>query len=225
MMLLSMMWLYCSDTYMPLLTMIVYLVLWSRIAKKELLLFCYLLFNTVLFAITNVMADKGANNLFLYHFYSLFEFAALTWYILRSLLRKNLIVVGSIIIGYAVLWGLNIVFYESLDMYNSNSLTLGGFLLLLQSMYYMLQLSKSDEILYFQRLPTFWIVSGFLVSYAISTLAVLTYKWYVAPDDNKEANRIWIIVSVANIVKFGLIIIGLICYKRPKQFTRQPLLL
>lgn len=220
-----MMWLYYSDTYMPLLTMVIYFVLWSSISKKELLLFWYLLFNTVLFAITNLMADKGANNLFLYHFYSLAEFGALTWYILRMLLRKNVKLVLSIIFVYGILWGLNIVFYESLDMYNSNSLTLAGFLLLLQSMYYMLQLSKSDEILYFQRLPTFWIVSGFLVSYAISTLAVLAYKWYVSPGDNKEANRIWIIVSVAIIVKFGLIIIGLICYKRPRQYTRQPHLL
>jgi len=218
-------WLFYSDTYMPLLALVTYLLLWNKIGKQELILFCYLVLNVVLFYITNVMAQKGMHNVFLYHFYSLAEMGLISYYILRGLLKKSLKLVIIFVAAYFVLWLLNVLFLESLREFNSNSLTLANFLLLLLSMYYMLELSKKDEILYFQRLPTFWIISGFLVGCAISTLSIVVYRFFYQQGRKVEAELAWVIVAVAIIIKFALITIGLLCYKRPRQYTRHSHLL
>lgn len=218
-------WLFYSDTYMPLLALVTYLLLWNKIGKKELILFYYLALNVVLFYITNVMAQKGIHNVFLYHFYSLTEMAIISFYILRGLLGKSLKLVISLVAGYFILWILNILFLEPLTQFNSNSLTLTNFLLLLLAMYYMLELSKKDEILYFQRLPTFWIVSGFLVGCAISTLSIVAYRFFTLQGRKSEGELAWVIVAVAIIIKFALITIGLLCYKRPRHYTRHSHLL
>lgn len=218
-------WLFYSDTYMPLLALVTYLLLWNKIGKQELILFCYLVLNVVLFYITNVMAQKGIHNVFLYHFYSLAEMGLISYYILIGLLKKPLKLVVILVGAYFILWLLNILYLERLTEFNSNSLTLTNFLLLLLAMYYMLELSKKDEILYFQRLPTFWIVSGFLVGCAISTLSIVVYRFFSLEGRKVEAELAWVIVAVAIIIKFALITIGLLCYKRPRQYTRHSHLL
>lgn len=218
-------WLFYSDTYMPLLALVTYLLLWNKIGKQELILFCYLVLNVVLFYITNVMAQKGIHNVFLYHFYSLAEMGLISYYILIGLLKKPLKLVVVLVGAYFILWLLNILYLERLTEFNSNSLTLTNFLLLLLAMYYMLELSKKDEILYFQRLPTFWIVSGFLVGCAISTLSIVVYRFFSLEGRKVEAELAWVIVAVAIIIKFALITIGLLCYKRPRQYTRHSHLL
>jgi hypothetical protein len=171
------------------------------------------------------MAQKGIHNVFLYHFYSLAEMGLISYYILIGLLKKPLKLVVILVGAYFILWLLNILYLERLTEFNSNSLTLTNFLLLLLAMYYMLELSKKDEILYFQRLPTFWIVSGFLVGCAISTLSIVVYRFFSLEGRKVEAELAWVIVAVAIIIKFALITIGLLCYKRPRQYTRHSHLL
>lgn len=213
-------WLFYSDTYMPLLTAIVFLCRWKVIDKKERIILVYTLYNFILFGYSNILAVKSINNLFLYHINTLLEFSLLTWYITRQKLNLRAGWVLLVIAAYAVLWVLNILFLEPLSMFNSNSVTVACFLLLLQSMYYMLDLSTRDEILYFHRLPAFWIISGVLVSCAISTLTMMAYKVYV--EDRGEAEKIWIIAAASIIIKFVPVIVGLLCFQRSFQHTQPP---
>src|SRR6476660_219597 len=137
-----------SDTYLPLLTLIVYILNWRKIAKQELILFFYLVVNVILFGITNLLADRGINNLFLYHLYSLLDLIAVTYYLSVVLLKRNRLFY-SIAIGYSCFWGLNILIWESLSSFNSNAASLANLIILILSMYYLLQLSKSEDILNF----------------------------------------------------------------------------
>jgi hypothetical protein len=128
-----------------------------------------------------------------------------------------------ITIGYFLLWVANILFLESIEDMNANSAVLEYTILLLLCMTYFLQLAKRDEILYFQKLPTFWIVSGFLVYCALSLLIQMSYKYFVAHGVVEEAKRVWPVMFVAIIAKFVLISVGLLCYKR--SYSSRPLLL
>jgi len=81
-------------------------------------------------------------------------------------------------------------------------------------MLYVLQLTKSDEILYFQKVPSFWFVTAFLVSSALSIPLMIKYSFYTGnPKNFSEGNNLWGIMDLTYIIKFVLICVGMLCYK------------
>ncbi len=207
-------WFGYSDTYMPLLALLVYIVLWKRIDKREMILFFYLIFCFLVFGMSNVLGTRRIHNLFLYHLFSLGELLTIAYYIIRVVLKKKPLYFWLIASGYSVFFVVNIVLWESLDTFNSNSAALSNLILLILAMYYMLQLSKSKEILHFQKLPSFWIVSAFLIYCSVSALVLIVYKSF-AGDTNAEGIKVWTVMLIAAILKFVFLSVGLLCYKRP----------
>lgn len=206
-------WFGFSDTYMPLLAFLVYLCLYKKIRWQEADMAFYCLFSFLLFAITNVMVVQNINNLFLYHFYSLFEVAFLGYYILKliygSKFIKPWLLVSS---GYLVYWILNIIYIEPIESFNMISSGIANLVVLFLCMVYLLGLSTRDEILYFQRMPSFWIVSGFLIFSALSLMVFITYDNF---NDSQQANLFWtVVISIATFCKFVLISVGFLCYRR-----------
>ena len=141
-----------SDTYMPLLALIVLLMVRKNIEKHNRIFFFYLAVNVVLFGITNIMAHNKINNLFLYHFYYLFELIFVSWYLTKYLIKSSrplfLIVAGC----YTLFWLIDISLWESLNVFSSLAAGLQKIIILFLCMYYMLILSRSERILNFQKL-------------------------------------------------------------------------
>ena len=162
-----------SDTYMPLIAMVVFLLLKKKIIYRERLIFLYLLVNILVFATTNILALNKITNIFLYHFYALFELIFVTWFFNKVMLKKSLLSFYIISGFYTFYWVLNILFWEPFNVFNSNSAGVANIIILILSMYYMLQLAKSEDILNFQKLPAFWFASAFLTSCAVSVLGVV----------------------------------------------------
>lgn len=214
-----------SDFYMPVITSVICIGLWKLIVRKEAMIILYCLFNTVLFAIADVLQLKSINNLPLYHLSSLSELWLVSFYLLKKITGKNFSsAFWAINIGYLIFFIANIIFFENLWVFNSNSAGLSSLVILFLCMYYLLKLSNSDEILYFQKLPSFWITSGFLIYNAVSVLVLLSYKYFTYIHLPNEGNNLWLVLSVANIVKFALIITGLLCHRK-RPVTHLPFLL
>src|SRR6266536_255191 len=154
-------WIGYGDTYMPLLTILLYMFLWKRIQYREF-----------------------------------------------------------VILLYSVFWICNIIFLEPLNSFNTTSAGITNLVILFLCMYYLLNLSKEEEILYFQKLPSFWIVSAFLIYSALSLLIFISYAYFINSNMNKEGSQIWAIISIATIIKFVLISVGLLCYKRRPSLPR-----
>jgi hypothetical protein len=204
-----------DDTYMPLLTLFVYLGLWRKIRSTELLLLIYLIINVIFGTITNVMGFYKINNLAYYHFYTLFEQWFISFYLIRKTLNSRIPKAFFLInIGFTIFWVINILGWEPLNVFNSNTAVISNLILLLLCMYYMLDLSKKEEILYFQKLPSFWIVSGFFIYSALSVLIFAVYKYYVLQNLTEEGNRIYTLIHVTTEVKYILIFVGLLCYRQ-----------
>lgn len=206
-----------SDTYMPLIAMVVFLLLKKKIIYRERLIFLYLLVNILVFATTNILALNKITNIFLYHFYALFELIFVTWFFNKVMLKKSLLSFYIISGFYTFYWVLNILFWEPFNVFNSNSAGVANIIILILSMYYMLQLAKSEDILNFQKLPAFWFASAFLTSCAVSVLGVVVYKYYQYNNSEQQLQtglKIWMLPIAGTIIKFTLIIFGLLCYKR-----------
>ena len=215
---------YTAELFMPaLFLLLVYLLRpqWDRQLRH---ITGYVSFCLVFNIIAIIFALSGINNLYLYHLFSLVEFTVLSNYLLGLILKRHFTTLFFAVSAvYLVLWVLNIIFLEPLKAFNGNTAGLSCLLLLLMCMYHLLSLSKGEEILYFQKLPSFWIVSGIMVYSALSLLSYISYAYYIYNNPGNEAIELWGIASVSSIIKFALISVGLLCYKR-KQRTSQPFL-
>lgn len=214
-----------SDFYMPFITSIICIGLWKYVIKNERTIFLYCIFNTILFTSADILSLKGSNNMLFYHINSLTELWIISFYVLRKITGKNFSAIFWIInSAYTIFFILNVTFWENWSVFNSNSAGLSSLIILFLCMYYLLKLSNTDEILYFQRLPSFWIISGFLIYNAVSILVLLSYKYFTHIHMPNEANNLWFVLSAAIIVKFALISTGLLCHRK-RQTTHLPFLL
>lgn len=204
-----------SDTIFPFFSLVVFFFLWKKIDGRENLIFTFFWLNFLLFGATNIMAAYFVNNLFLYHFYALIELWLIGYYILVRLLGKKEAWL-KVCLGYTALWLVDIFTIEPLNTFPSYSGGLSNFILIILAMIYLLRLAKSDEILYFQRIPAFWIVSAFLVSCSFIILGYVMYNFYVVNRLPELGNQIVALLYISSILKFTFIIIGLLCYRRPR---------
>lgn len=215
-----------DDFYMPLLTLLIYLLLKKMIPKKESMLFYYLIINLILGLITNIMGSYYINNLALYHFYTLFEQWFLSYYILIKIINiKEIKVYWLVNIGFTMFWIFNIFTLEHINTFNSNTSVISSLIILLLCLYYIFELSKSDDILHFQKLPSFWIISGVLFFSALSTLIFAIYKYYVLQNLVAEGIQIWSLMHFTIVIKYIMISAGLLCYKKRSSSSVQKALL
>ncbi|CAN5633540.1 hypothetical protein BH10BAC2_BH10BAC2_14220 [soil metagenome] len=185
----------------------------------------YLLINIFLGLITNVMGFFHINNLMLYHFYTLFEQWFLSYYILIKIIKvKEIKVYWLVNSGFTLFWLFNVWALEPLHSFNSNTSVVSSLIILLLCLYYIFELSKSEDILYFQKLPSFWIISGFLFYSALSTLIFAVYKYYVLQNLVAEGIQIWSLMHFTIVIKYIMISAGLICYKKRSSSVQQALL-
>ena len=185
---------------------------------QEFLLLIYLIINILFTAVTNIMGFYNLHNVALYHFYSLFEVAFVSYFLIKKIPTRISSKAYYIInIGFGMFWLLNVVFWEPLSDFNSNTSSLANLIIMVLCMYYMLQLSKSDDILNFQKSPSFWIVSAFFVYSATSILVFAVYKYYILSAMLQEAQKVYSIMHVPIVAKFIMLSVGLLCYKRPSS--------
>lgn len=203
-------WMY-SDAVAPLLVLLVLLPRYRQVPGGGLLAL-YLLLSTLFAGYSNYLADHGKNNMYLYHIFGLLEAGFLLLLLTRytKMDRRALVLTLSF---YLLFWVVNIWLWEPLTMFPSNSATVLNLITAFFCFRYFLLLIKTNEILYFQRLPSFWVVSGLLFYCIVAIFAVSSYKykeWFT--DLDLQLN--WRIQLVANIIKYTLITIGVLCSKR-----------
>ena len=201
-----------SDTFMPLLALLAYAPVIKKIRGSLLIIPLYLFVTFSIMFLSNYLADRNINNSYLYHAYSLIELAFFSAFI-RKLTNDTNLVIKLMLPVYTVFWLINLLFFEHYLQYNSNSSGVAYVLLIVYALYFFLFLSRSDEILTFQRSPSFWIVSGFLFYAVMNVLITTIYKYTIimSPEDKI---LVFNFSYVSNIIKFILITIGVLWYRQ-----------
>ncbi|HEY1112642.1 MAG TPA: hypothetical protein VGE66_03745 [Chitinophagaceae bacterium] len=200
-----------SDTVAPLLVLLVILPRYRQVPGGGLLVL-YLLASTLFAGYSNYLADQTINNMFLYHLFSLLEATCLLL-LLNQYSKVDRRALWLTLSFYALFWVVNIMLWEPLTLFNSNSATVLNLITAFFCFRYFLTLVNTDEILRFQRLPSFWIVSGLLFYCIVAILALSSYKykdWFSESDLQIS----WRIQLVAQLIKYILITIGVLCSKR-----------
>lgn len=203
-----------SDTYAPAAVLLLCAFLgigpWSRNAWVLLL---YVSTAFVVFGFSNLLADRKINNLFLYHFFILFEVVVTGWFVLLHLSsekKKQLIVLLSFL--FCVYSTINSISNEQIHLFNKQAYAVGFLLSCFYCLLFYFDLVDSEQLIDVNKSFSFWAVTGFFIYASVSTLVFYFYS--VLSGRTGFENLLWSIQDIALLVKYCLISIGLICQKQ-----------
>lgn len=201
--------------FMPLLTVLIFILLWKGVKEQHKPLLFYAAASFLLFGTGNFIFGNKEINGVLYNISVLAELVLACYYILKIILRKSFSLQFFIVTGaYFFFWLYRILFADASLTLNGLPEMVASLVLLLLSMYYLLSLSAAEEILYFQKLPSFWIVSGFLLYTAVKLLVFISYQYINIVTAIIEPGQVNMMNSIATAIEFALICMGLLCSRR-----------
>ena len=115
-------------------------------------------------------------------------------------------------------WHLNILLLENLYSLNSNTLAIRIFLIIFLCLIYYNQLVSSDKVLMIFTVPSFWIVSSFLLYFSSCILMFILYK-YAAKQYHSFVFNFWKVQEVMYLIKNILITYGILCFRKKKLIS------
>ena len=166
------------------------------------------------------LRNIGRNNLFIYNFFSVFEFSfyiVLISIIIHNKKAKLVMRAGSVV--YAAISTVNILFIQGMKEFHTVTYSLGCLLIVAACIYYFLELFRRPKSVKLFLDPAFWICSGLLFFYCCGfpLYAFINFwsslKWAIKNFDN--------IVTILNIFLYTLFIIAFLC-SRNRKYTLSP---
>lgn len=204
-----------ADTYAPAIPLIsiFFVFRFKQMPRVITILSWYLLFSMLLFGVSNYLADRNMNNMFLYHIFSIVELAFVC-FMFREVIHSKKIrkAIPYLLAFFVLLFILNTVFLEGMDSWNSNSSSIEFLIIICFSLIYYFELANSDDILSFATNPFFWIVSGFFVYCASCTVVFAFYKLNALKSGNFALNY-WMFQIIMYLIKNILFAKGILCFK------------
>lgn len=169
-----------ADTYPVLLPVLVCIYKKFRVPREIKLIFWLSLICGFINLAANLKAQRffshNQNNLWMYHLYAVASFILTSLYfIFISPDLKLKRVIRIVIILFIIFSVINILLWQGLNEFDSNGFTIASFVFIIYSiLYYYGQLRKA-EVLFIERLPNFWIVTGIFFYYAGCFFLFLVY--------------------------------------------------
>jgi hypothetical protein len=161
------------------------------------------------------------NNIWLYNFFSTFEFCfymvAISFIIVREQMKKNIRIVMII---YALVAIFNILFIQQLEAFHTVTYSLGSLLVVASCIYYFFELFKYPKSVKLSYTPAFWICSGLLFFYccAFSLFGLYNYWSGISRLVMKNFQQI---VYILNVFLYSLFTIAFLCI-RTRKYTLLP---
>lgn len=206
-----------SDTYMPSLTLIIFFLCRRGIGKQEYGFLYFIIVNVLIFGASNVLFQFKINNLFLYHFYYLFELFFITHYVILQLLRLSPVLFYSITVLYTLLWLLDFFVWNPLALFNNYASIFERVIIIMLSSYYLLVFLKNGSSFKIYNMPGFFIALGFLFSSVFGVVSFFAYHYYSENNIVNADVNAWLFESIGTVLKFTFIITGFLCYKLQRR--------
>jgi hypothetical protein len=114
------------------------------------------------------------------------------------------------VLALGILYVLSLVISLTLEDLNKElqiQSSVGTIMMFVLSIMYYINLLKSDNVVAFSKLPSFWIVTGIL----IFNLAYLPITFSLSADFLPSGNVVYLILVIVNVVLYGFYTIAFLC--------------
>ena len=157
------------------------------------------------------MMRRQKNNLFLFHFLTLFQIVVQMIYINKNIqnrkIKRSLIVSSVVLIIFLII---NMAFFEKLSSYNSLAIVIKSSAISIFSILAVIDIFRSNdnEIIYLNNRPEFWILTGFLIQ-ALGSFFFEGIMGFLIQKNNDLSLTFYFINVSIGLVLYILFIAGL----------------
>lgn len=185
------------ETFSPAIPLISYLVYKPKKAKWLFILLSYSILYIILIGYANYLKLMFYHNILFYFITSLISFISFALIVEFFLLSRRFTTINYLIIILTLFFSFaNVLWWEGMRFYNSNSAAIINFILIIYCLvYYKEQLSKPQNI-FIDKQPSFWVTSAIFI-YAAGNFFLFAFYHQLSTMENwKFAENLWILPDV-----------------------------
>ena len=205
------------SSFAVILPLLIALSKYHRLSKIQQKLVYLLITTLVVESISNVLWYQKINNLPVYHFYSIVEFILIVHIYkdeLKKLFPKRFFY--TIVAAFTIFSIVNMMYFQSLQTFNSNVTTLSGILVIFLALSYFYALLKEVKYSSLETNPMFWLNAGFLIYFSSNLLLFFVNNSLFQESKAKKVSYLlWGLHTVVNIIL--IIFYTISVWVNPKQ--------
>ena len=179
----------------------------------------FLLATIIVESLSTYLASIGKSNLFIYNFFTVFEFCFYLWVISLIISNKQ---VKKITKGTALLYMLiaviNIIFIQKMKAFHSVTYAFGCLLIVAFCIYYFFELFKLSKSVKLKNNPAFWICSGLLFFYCCG-FPLYGMINFLSGISKLIIRNFLSIIIILNIFLYSLFTIAFLCRIKTRKYT------
>lgn len=160
------------------------------------------------------MNEYHINNLWLLHYYTVFEFSLIAWFfgiILEGFIQPKLILIVGI--GFGIASMLNSIYLQPLNEFNTYARSLEGVLVILMALAWYFRTLSEMKVKRLQDEPLFWVNTALLLYFSGSVLLFAFSNFLLSL--NRSLNLyIWAFHGIFSALLYSFVSIGV--WKLPK---------
>ena len=207
-----------DTTFIAIATIVGLIMLFYRSDRIHLKLFPFFLLYTLLNELfAGYMVEHMRDTTEIYNVYAIVQFLFYTYLLSNFLQNKNVIrLVRFIQPIYVLLSFLNLLFFQTLRVYNSITYSIGCLVIVAMSIYYFYELFKQKRIVQLTHEPAFWISTGLLFFFTCSfpLLATANILEELSPATLEALQKL---LTLLNVMLYSIFTISFLCQiKVPK---------
>lgn len=185
------------------------LIRYKRFGKPFISLSVLLIVAAIISFIAYLHYAKQENNMYLLHVYTVFEYIGWTVFYYQffenKIIKKTFIVLSVLFVVFSIV---NTIFWQPLDINNSHSRSLEGFLLLCFAVAWLYKVFVDSTIKNIEKHPVFWINTAVLIYFA-GNFVLFTAQDLLFEITLKEFIVAWTLHGLFLILHYLLISFGI----------------
>ena len=195
----------------------------SKNSPVYLRLFPPFLFATlVVELIGSYLSSVKKPNVWLYNFFTVFEFCFYLWVISLIISGKRMKkIISGILIVYALTSTINIIFIQKMKAFHTGSYAIGCLLIVAVCVYYFFELFKLPKSVKLKNNPAFWICSGLLFFYCCGFPLYGMFN-FLSGISKLIIKNFHAIIIILNIFLYSLFTIAFLCRLKTRKYTSSP---
>ncbi|PIQ20619.1 MAG: hypothetical protein COW65_13945 [Cytophagales bacterium CG18_big_fil_WC_8_21_14_2_50_42_9] len=200
--------------------LLLYFFIKIKKARRRDYIFWFILFQTIINTVS-IVYDQYLilNNLYLYHLNCAVSFFILTIYFssILNFQQSSNILYGLLVI-FGIFFFVNIIKWENLESFNSNSYSVASFLIVVYSFLYYLENLLRPATIDIAKSKNFWYVTGLFTYYAGSFYIFLTFKKLTFLNI-ENLRLVWLTHNVLFLILCIFLARGIICQLLQEKYN------
>jgi hypothetical protein len=193
---------------------IIALTRYRKLEPSWLRLFPWFMITTFLLQIWGYLYSlppERKSNHFIFNTYTFIEYGFYFFILYKAIqatrLKRYVAIAGLV---FLVIYCYEILITGSFFVYSPFACNAGNFLILVCCMLYLSEILMAERIIYFFRLPMFWIVTGLMFN-SIGGFFYLCFFDYIVKNNVDADGQIYGLIStITTVVEYGFFIVGIL---------------